>query len=63
MNSLYEDELEAILNHANRQRYSVDEGDMLGESISMDKQMHDLMMKHPWKSVSTLISGRLTHVL
>ena len=53
VNSLYESELEAMLDFANRQRNAVDDGDMLAESIAVDKQMHDLMTQHPWKSVST----------
>ena len=42
-----------MLDFANRQRNAVDDGDMLAESIAVDKQMHDLMTQHPWKSVST----------
>jgi hypothetical protein len=43
VNTLCEDELEAILDHANAQRNSVQEADMVQESITMSNEMADLM--------------------
>ena len=63
VNSLYEDELGAILDHANQQRNGLDDGEMLAESITCDRQMYDLMKKYPWKSVSTFSALALIFVL
>ena len=53
INSFYEEELEAIVAHANRQRYGKEDGEMNAEQIEVDREVYGLMTKHPWKSVST----------
>ena len=54
VNSLFEDEVSAILDHANRLRNGTDEGDLIKESISMTQEWNDLMQQFPWASVSIL---------
>ena len=50
-----EEEVDAMLQHAHRQRKDVGAGELAQESISMSQEMAELMNKHPWISVSTTI--------
>ena len=53
VNSLCEEEVEAIIDHANNQRNLVGDGELKQESITMTDEMVQLMQKYPWISVST----------
>ena len=55
VNTLYEQEVEAMVGHANYQRTGVDGGDLEQEAITVSNEMMDLMQKHPWVSVSTYL--------
>ena len=54
VNTLFEDEVDAMVSHAHTQRKSVDQGELEKESITMSHEMAQLMSKFPWVSVSTL---------
>ena len=53
VNTLFEDEVDAMVLHAHNQRKSIGEGVLEKELISMSHEMAELMSKFPWVSVST----------
>ena len=55
VNTLFEEEVTAIVTHANKQRNFVDQNDLQKESISMTQDWVDMMNLHPWSSVSTIL--------
>ena len=63
VNSLYEDELTAMIDYANQQRNGFDEEDMKGECIEMSEDMHHHMSAHPWVSVSKIYKNILKYIL
>ena len=48
VNTLYEEELQSMLVHANAQRNSVHEADQQLESIRLTNDMMEAMQKYPW---------------
>ena len=52
VNTLYPEELQTIVAHANAQRNAVEEEDQKKEAIMMSQEMADAMFRFPFISVS-----------
>ena len=54
VNTMFNEELQAIIEHATKQRNAIEMDDQKKESIMMSEEMASLMFKYPFISVSTI---------